>query len=130
MKMNRFLASLIAMLGFLGAAGAAEHTKDTLEQVKKAVEGGKAILVDVREESEWNDGHLKIAKHVPLSQIKAGIEKEKLEKKLPAGSVLYLHCASGKRCLAAADLLKKQGYDVRPLKDGYANLLKAGFEGK
>ena len=29
--------------------------------------------------------------------------------------------------LTAADLLKKQGYDVRPLKDGYKDLLKAGF---
>ena len=41
---------------------------------------------------------------------------------------MYLHCASGKRCLAAADLLKKQGYDVRPLKSGYEALLGAGFE--
>jgi rhodanese-related sulfurtransferase len=42
--------------------------------------------------------------------------------------VVYLHCASGRRCLAAADLLKTQGYDARPLKDGYEALLKAGFE--
>ncbi len=34
---------------------------------------------------------------------------------------------SGVRCLKAADELKKLGYDVRPLKEGYKDLLKAGF---
>ena len=51
-----------------------------------------------------------------------------MKEKLGDAKVLYLHCGSGKRCLAAADLLKKQGYDTRPLKDGYADLVKAGFE--
>jgi phage shock protein E len=51
-----------------------------------------------------------------------------LKKVLPAGSVVYLHCGAGRRCLTAADVLKKQGYDVRPLKDGYDSLVKAGFE--
>jgi hypothetical protein len=29
--------------------------------------------------------------------------------------------------LPAADILRKAGYDVRPLKDGYGSLLKNGF---
>lgn len=41
---------------------------------------------------------------------------------------MYLHCGSGVRTLKAADELKKLGYDVRPLKPGYKELLKAGFE--
>ena len=96
--------------------------------VKKAVAEGKAVLVDVREADEWAGGHLKDAKHLALSEIKAGVPADKLKKTLPPGSVVYLHCASGRRCLAAAELLKKQGYDTRALKDGYENLLKAGFE--
>ena len=39
-----------------------------------------------------------------------------------------LKCAAGGRSLDAADLLKKLVYDVRPLKPGYKDLLKAGFE--
>jgi len=50
-----------------------------------------------------------------------------LEKQFPKGTVLYLHCASGRRCLKAADVLMKSGYDVRPLRDGYDRLLKNGF---
>ena len=35
---------------------------------------------------------------------------------------------SGARSLIAQELLKKEGYDVRSLKQGYEDLLKAGFE--
>ena len=125
--MMRGIWSLAAICAVSIAALAAEHTTDSLETVKKAVSGGKAILVDVREDNEWDDGHLKDARHIALSDIKAGIPVDKLKKTLPPGSIVYLHCASGKRCLAAADLLKKQGYDVRPLKDGYRSLVKNGF---
>jgi phage shock protein E len=86
-----------------------------------------AVLVDVREAGEWQDGHLKDAKHLALSDLRAGVPAEKLKKTITPGSVVYLHCASGKRCLAAADILKKQGYDVRPLKAGYEALLSNGF---
>ena len=125
--MTRFVFGAILACVVPAAAWAAEHTTDTNETVKKNVTDGKAVLVDVREAAEWKDGHLKDARHLALSDLKAGVPAEKLKEKLPAGKVVYLHCASGKRCLAAADLLKKQGYDVRPLKDGYEALLKAGF---
>lgn len=116
------------VVALCGAAAAADHTTDTPAAVKKGVAEGKAVLVDVREADEWADGHLKDAKSLPLSELKAGVPAAKLTEKLPPGSVVYLHCASGRRCLAAADLLKKQGYDARPLKAGYEALLSAGFE--
>lgn len=127
--MSRFVpAGVVAACVVAGTACAADHTTDSLDTVKKAVSDGKAVLVDVREEGEWKDGHLKDARHLALSDIKAGVPAEKLKEKLPAGNVVYLHCAAGGRCRVAADHLKKLGYDVRPLKDGYDNLLKAGFE--
>ena len=126
--MSRFSWGTVAACVLASGACAAEHTTDGLETVKKNVKDGKAVLVDVRETDEWKDGHLKDAKHLALSDLKKGVPEEQLKKTLPAGSVVYLHCASGKRCLVAADILKKQGYDVRPLKDGYQGLLKNGFE--
>jgi rhodanese-related sulfurtransferase len=126
--MNRLVLAGVAALGFCGLAGAADHTTDTLDTVKKNVKDGKAVLVDVREENEWKAGHLKEARHLALSDLKAGIPVEKLKEMLPPKSVIYLHCASGFRCKAAADILKKEGYDVRPLKDGYENLVNSGFE--
>jgi rhodanese-related sulfurtransferase len=126
--MHRFALTAAALMLACCAAFAAEHTTDTLEAVKKNVKDGKAVLVDVREADEWKDGHLKDARPLALSDLKAGVPAEQLKKTLPAGKVVYLHCASGRRCLAAADILKKQGYDVRPLKQGYNALVKDGFE--
>ena len=107
---------------------AAEHTKDSLAKVKENVEKKKAVLVDVREESEWEDGHIRGAHHLPLSWLAKSPDRKELQKKLPKGKVLYVHCKSGGRCLIAADLLKEFGYELRPLKAGYTDLVKAGFE--
>jgi rhodanese-related sulfurtransferase/peroxiredoxin len=103
------------------------HTKDTPAEVKKAVAEGKAVLLDVREQAEWDRGHLKDARLLPLSVLKDHPKAEDVAKVVPKEKIVYCHCASGMRCLKAADALKKLGYDVRALKPGYADLLKAGF---
>ena len=121
----RFVIPLVA-LGF-GSLFAAEHTKDTPAEVQKAVAEKKAVLVDVREETEWADGHLKLALAFPLSKLKDAKAGD-LPKEIAKDTPIYLHCASGKRSLKAADRLKELGYDARPLKAGYEDLLKAGFE--
>jgi rhodanese-related sulfurtransferase len=125
--MGRFLCAAPAAVVMCGFALGAEHTRDSLDTVKKAVADDKAVLIDVRESDEWNGGRLKDAKHLPLSEIRAGVPADRLKKVAPPGKIVYLHCAAGGRCLKAADLLKSQGYDIRPLKDGYESLLKAGF---
>lgn len=118
----------VLLLGLTSLATAADHTKDTLDTVKKAVADDKAVLLDVREKSEWDDGHLKDAKLLPLSVLKAGAKAEDVAKIVPKDKIVYCHCGSGVRCLKVADELKKLGYDVRPLKPGYSDLLKAGFQ--
>jgi rhodanese-related sulfurtransferase len=107
---------------------AADHTSDTLAQVRKAVAAKKAILVDVREEREWKRGHLAAAVLLPLSELRGNVDPQQVAAKLPQGAVIYTHCASGLRCLTAGDILQKLGYEVRCLKPGYTDLLKAGFE--
>ena len=106
-------------------APAQDHTKDSLQSVKDALAAKKAVLIDVREKGEWNNGHLRAAHLLPLSSLKA--EPKSARAILPKDKPIYLHCASGIRCMKAAEILRKDGYDVRPLKDGYQNLLKAGF---
>ena len=106
---------------------AAEHTKDTLDQVKKGLADGKAVLIDVREADEWKAGHLKDATLLPLSELPGAIKSGKVAKEYPKTKVIYAHCAAGGRCLQAAEELKKAGYDVRPLSQGYDELLKNGF---
>lgn len=104
-----------------------EHTRDKIDQVINAVKEKKAVLVDVREKSEWDKGHLKDAKLVPLSALKKDMTPEEVRKIIPKDVIVYCHCASGYRCLEAAPLLRKCGYEVRALESGYKALLKAGL---
>ena len=116
---------------FAAMARAAEHTKDTLADVKKNLSAKKAVLIDVRELSEWNEGHLQAAQLVPLSELRKMSQdpavRQKVEKKLPKDRIIYCHCRSGGRVLSAADILGKLGYKIRPLSAGFDALRKAGF---
>jgi rhodanese-related sulfurtransferase len=115
---------VLVLAALAGSTAAAEHTKDTPADVKKAIKDKKAILLDVREQSEWDEGHLKDAKLLPLSKLKKADAKD-LD--LPKDKVIYTHCRAGSRSLQAAELLQKLGFDVRALKPGYKDLLDAGF---
>jgi phage shock protein E len=113
---------------FLFAQEPPTHTKDSLDTVKENVKTGKAVIVDVREQSEWDAGHLKGAVLVPQSKLRQEGELPQLLKLLPKDKIIYTHCRAGGRALTCGDILKKQGYDVRPLKPGYQDLISAGFE--
>ena len=110
------------------AGGDTGHTKDSLDKVKTGLKNKKAILFDVREQAEWDDGHLKDAQLLPLSKLKEGVPSADLAKLLAKDKTVYIHCGSGKRVLQASEILHKAGYHVEALKSGYADLLKAGFE--
>jgi len=120
------IAAGIAILA--GSVFAAEPTKDTLATVKRAVAEEKARLVDVREKREWDAGHVAGAVFLPLSELRDGITAETLANRLPKDQIIYTHCAVGVRSCTAADILLKHGYDVRPLKPGYKDLIAAGFK--
>ena len=130
------MTSMAFLLAMVSTASAQEldYTTEPLDKIKVKVESKKAILADVRELREWDKRHLKNAVFLPLSKLseweRDGIsdsEKAKLAKSLPKGSVVYCHCAAGGRALPGAEALKKLGYDARPLKTGYRDLVEAGF---
>jgi phage shock protein E len=124
---------IVAIFGFLSPSilWAAEHTKDSLDKVKQQLADRKAILLDVREQGEWDRGHLREAQLMPLSDLKRAASdpavKDKLLKSLPNDKIVYCHCAKGVRALMAGNILEKLGYDVRPLSTGFDQLRDAGF---
>ena len=81
----------------------------------------------MREKDEWNEGHLEQATLVALSKLQKGTDPKGVSKDLDGKKIVYCHCRAGRRALTAAELLKKQGFDVRPLKLGYEELLEAGL---
>lgn len=68
---------------------------------------GKAYLVDVRENDEWDQEHAKDALHLSVDRIMSGEVPAKDKSKK-----LYLYCASGGRASIAAAQLKSNGYSV------------------
>jgi rhodanese-related sulfurtransferase len=122
--------ALAALLRTAALEEPAEFTRDSLEQVKAAMAKKDAVLVDVREEREWNEGHIDGALLVPLSWLREESKSDtfgkRLGEKLPK-KILYIHCRSGGRARTAAGMLRQQGYDARPLKAGFDELRQAGF---
>ncbi len=110
------------------AEDAPTHTKDSVATVKANLADGKAVIVDVREAKETADGHLKGAILLPKSKITVKAEMAEIVKKLDKSKIIYTHCGAGKRALECGELLKKEGFDVRPLKMGFKQLLDEGFE--
>jgi rhodanese-related sulfurtransferase len=106
---------------------AAELTNDPLPTVQENLATHKAVLVDVREPGEWKEGHVEGAISLPLSSLKKGVDSSALEHQVPKDKIVYTHCVVGVRALKAAKILEKLGYNVRPLKAGYEDLVKAGF---
>jgi rhodanese-related sulfurtransferase len=104
-----------------------EHTKDSLSIVREKIAEKKAVLVDVRDLVEWNAGHVQGAVLLPWRDLQDKLTEEQVKEKLPKDKIVYTHCAVGYRSLRAAKILKKYGYDVRALKPGYEDLVKAGF---
>ena len=103
------------------------HTTDSLATVQEKLADEEAQLVDVREQTEWDKGHVEGAVLLPLGRLAKQHDDATLAKQLDKKKIVYTHCASGHRCKLAADILREAGYDVRPLKQGYKDLLKAGF---
>ncbi|MFM8497302.1 MAG: rhodanese-like domain-containing protein [Planctomycetia bacterium] len=115
------------VFGAASGTAVAEHTKDSLNVVKQAVQQQKAVIIDVREPDEWQEGHLAGAGLLPLSVLERGVPPQELAKILPKDKIVYCYCLAGGRCMEAAEMLKPLGYDVRALKPGYPQLVKAGF---
>lgn len=124
---SRLVLAAIVAAAAAGPATAAGHTKDPLPAVQQAVAAGQAVIVDVREPDEWTQGHVAGARLVPLSALEAGVDPARLAQLLPKDKIIYCHCLMGGRCLEAAAILEPLGYDVRPLKPGYPQLIQAGF---
>lgn len=129
MKCPAFVILVAILIG--KTCSGAEHTKDSLDDVKQNLAQKKAVLIDVREQKEWDKDHLQDARLWPLSQLrlvsKDAALRQKLEKDLPKDRIIYCHCGSGVRVLTASAILGKLGYDIRPLAAGFDELREAGF---
>ena len=81
-------------------------------------------LIDVRENEEWQAGHIAKATHIPKDKIMNKIVGVEPNKTKP----IYLHCKAGVRSLYAAERLIELGYtDVYSVDGGILAWVEAGF---
>lgn len=123
-----YCLALLAALAGNEARDEVEFTKDTLEVVQENVAQDDAVLVDVRSQEEWDEGHVQDSLFLPVRAIRKGAYPDELLKQLPEKKILYTFCVVGMRAKKAAIALRKRGYDVRALKPGYEELLEFGFQ--
>ena len=93
---------------------------NTLQATRLINDG--AVVLDVREASEFAAGHLTGSRHIPVGEV------ERRAGELPAGKPVLVVCASGGRAARAASVLRKAGRaDVYCLDGGVAGWRQAGL---
>ena len=96
----------------------AVETRDLLEGAEPP------LLIDVREDDEWAEGHLPGAVHVPRGHLESRIEQAATDRSRP----LVLYCAAGNRSAFAAKTLEELGYEhVSSLSGGFTDWKRNGF---
>ena len=83
------------------------------------------VVVDVRKETEFAEGHVKDAVNLPLAEMNDPGLLANIEDR----DNLYVHCAGGYRSVIASSMLKKQGFhNLRNIVGGFAKIKEQKIE--
>jgi rhodanese-related sulfurtransferase len=82
---------------------------------------GGAVLLDVREQHEWDAGHAPQARHLAMSELAGRIPE------IPADVAVICVCHVGGRSAAVAQALNRAGYNALNLTGGMAAWEDAGL---
>ena len=123
------LIGLDRVLGVLAPAGLEELGPRIvrLSALPASVLGSSAgsdrVVLDVRNRSEWNEGHIPGALNIPLAELVARVH----ELRAHAGRPIAVHCQGGSRSAVAASVLQANGFaDVSNVEGGYSSWARAG----
>jgi rhodanese-related sulfurtransferase len=103
----------------VSTADSSELPGVSVEDAMKELADG-VILVDVREQDEWDAGHAPGATFVPLSALQERVTE------LPSDTRLLIVCHSGGRSLRATGFLRAQGLDAVNVEGGMSAWAAAG----
>jgi rhodanese-related sulfurtransferase len=82
------------------------------------------VIVDVREQEEWDEGHIPGAVHIPRGHLESRIERAAPDSSRP----VLVYCSAGNRSAFAAKTLGELGYDeVTSLAGGFTDWKRSGF---
>jgi len=79
------------------------------------------LVLDVRTDAEFSEGHLPNARHIPLDELRTSIDE------FPRDRRIVVHCRSGVRAHLATRILRQHGHaDVANLTGGWVSMMLDG----
>jgi rhodanese-related sulfurtransferase len=99
-------------------------TEISPEEAANKLQNHEAVIVDVRDNDEWDEEHIPHAVHVNRGTLELDIE----EKIADPNTAIICHCGGGGRSALAAESLQKMGYkNVRSMAGGLKAWKAAGL---
>lgn len=97
-----------------------EPTAIAAAEVPDPTAAETTVLLDVREDDEWDRGHAPGAQHIPMTEIPARFEE------IDPDADLYVVCRQGGRSARVAAYLEQVGYEPVVVADGMVGWQVAG----
>lgn len=92
----------------------------TATELQSALDAHQPMLVlDVREQYEWDQVHLPDTLHIPMNSVPDRLPE------LPHDRPIVVMCAHGSRSYSVAHYLRQQGFDARNLNGGITSVVRA-----
>lgn len=107
--MKRILPILLSLLLLTGCGGNSSdgYQQITQEEAKEMMDTQEVIILDVREQDEYDSGHIPGAVLLPVGTI----DEETAAAVIPEGdSIVLVYCRSGNRSKTASSTLAELGY--------------------
>lgn len=104
--MKKFFIIILCFVCFLGCEAKHNNSVNYVEAKEKII-NESAILIDVRTEEEYNEGHIDGAILLPLDSINQDSVKDVVD---DYSKVIIVYCRSGQRSAQALEKLTELGY--------------------
>jgi molybdopterin/thiamine biosynthesis adenylyltransferase/rhodanese-related sulfurtransferase len=102
----------------------AEISEIDATDARALIEAETPLVLDVREQDEWDEGHIPGAVHVPRGHLESRIERAAPDPTRP----VLIYCSVGNRSAFAAKTLSELGYEeVTSLAGGFTDWKRNGF---
>lgn len=85
------------------------------------IEDSNYFLLDVREDIEWEKGHIKGATHIPLNSLRYRLDE------IPNDKEILVYCQVGVRGHIASSILRQKGFKVKNMTGGYKTYKSSKF---
>lgn len=122
-NLTGYLADGLAAWGKAGLKTESLPTISIRELHEQLQSGDSLMVLDVRQDSEWETGHIPGAMHIEAGRLPWD------DLPLPTDKPVVAYCARGARSTAGVSVLVRRGYrNVLQVREGFDGWAEAGFE--